>query len=286
MSKSNKKNKSTSQMAMQRRSDAVTCEVDGIIDSETVKLKYIQNGEVKDVRQYIIRTRYENDKNQLESQIQTLQKQIDENCKLREALDMQITKLRNDKNILEQKIKKLDDDNHLLKDECDVFRNKLGIFEKDNRILMEDNKRLGTRVSELEKHFERLHHERTMHSLIVAIQDVNSIHHLEQLATPECAQSLSELRNQRNDESHYIFWNKNNDSHCKSDSDIIENFKKKKLLEKINCPEMKRQIDELNDDYGDGFIDEIGTLISQCVDPNKPDPPKREQKIIMRYWND
>ena len=96
------------------KKEIIISEIIEHIDNENIKIVCSRNNEVLEVRNYIIRTQYENERNRLEQQIQILSKQIFENGTLRQLLEERIKKLTDDNRILEEQVKKLTDEKTIL----------------------------------------------------------------------------------------------------------------------------------------------------------------------------
>ena len=263
------KNKKNTQI-LKQGSDIVVHEFAEHIDGENVRLIYKQNDEVKEIRHYIIRARYEHEKNQLEQQIQTLLKQIHENSALRILLEDNIQKLIKDKEILESKIKLLEDDNCQLKCKNDDLTNRVLHLEKQNTNMVE--------------RLEKYDNEQHIRNLIVAIQDVNHIHTLEQIIDKSYAPCLVNLRNHRTSVSHYILSKQYNNPKSRDDPDHVKNYKKKLLLKMLNDENMKTHIETIEDEFGVGLIDEIKKHLINFIDDIKPEPTENEKQKILNYW--
>lgn len=220
------------------------------IDDENVKIQHKQNGTIMDTKTYIIRERYEKEREQLEQQINTLIKQINENCILRGDLERDIKQLRTEKIILENRIKELDDELHNTKQEL-----------------------------------QKIKDERMVTKLISAIQDVNGIHELERIIDPEYLQCLEDLRCARNIGTHYISWRRNpRNTKTYDDPEPVKNYKRKILIDKINDKNMCEYVKSIERNFGEGLIEEIKKTLMKFIDLNMPEPDEIVRKDVESYW--
>jgi len=125
--------------------------------------------------------------------------------------DKEINDLKEDNKLKDIKISKLEDDNKLK----DI---KISKLEDDIVILKEDNKLKDIKISKLEDDILDIKNYNYINKIIIAIQDINSIFKLETKLI-----KLLNLRNCRNENSHYILIDNDDDNLIKYKIFLLNN---------------------------------------------------------------
>jgi F0F1-type ATP synthase membrane subunit b/b' len=168
-----KRNKSNlPQISVEKEMPSFT-ELTEHINDETLKIVLRQNEKIIAEETYIIKGKYDHEKRQLETQIDTLTKQIDENIKLRKELESilversdEIKKSIDDNNKLTHKVEELNTTIEMLRNGM-LLLTKENIDSKDNNkklerqieILIKENVELKNNNKNLERQIETLRKE-------------------------------------------------------------------------------------------------------------------------------
>lgn len=169
-------------------------------------------------------------------------------------------------------------ENEELKNEIKELKNKVNklenIIETQNikiNKLENENKELKNKINILEN-------KNLINKIFEAIQDINSIHNLENNMETPINYYLKRLRNNRNNHCHYI---KNNDN------DNIKNMKIKKLLSYLLklSDESKENINCLCEDEENIFIDKIIEYLQKLnLTYDDSNISKMQLKYINMWW--
>lgn len=242
--------------------NTTTTELVEHIDKENVRIAVIQNDNVIYDEEYILKKIYEQERKKLEDQIGTLQRQISENINLREKLEIEIKELNKKINELERK------NSELLKDK-EISDNKINKLEIE--------------INELKNEVARSKDDRLNSKIIVAIQDANGCYELERKIDDDYKCCLRELREGRNQFSHYIKRRLNpSNIHCKEDPPHIKNQKIRVLIDKLKDANI-----DCIDEFGEGLRDVIVRQLEKEYDKTMQPPTDAENVKygVYTYWN-
>lgn len=209
---------------------------------------------------------------------------FEENTQMKNKLCIVTTLLEEKTKILSEYEKKIDElrkDNEILKKENIELKEEIDRLKQATIDLQVRNKELTTKISKLETHIGMMVFDKLRDNIMFAIQGINGYEKLECKISHKYKQSLIDLKIDRNEKAHYI----NNDGNIK-DSVGTVNYKKNRLLEILNDQSIKNIIDDIDYDYGVGFIYAIKTLLENSIDKhNMIEPCETEKRRIDRYWN-
>lgn len=212
---------------------------------------------------------------QLVQLVQPKYQECDRLGKENDDLRNQLAEMTGRKNMLEELNSKNEKTINELKKENKELKERI-------RILEEENSKHNQRVSELENNFRI---EKLTKNIIVAIQDVNRVHSLEQTIDTNYVDNLIDLRDNRNTLSHYIRYNrKPND-----DKFNIIKYKMQMLLKILNDKETSDIVADIEYNYDDGFFDAIKMELQKTLNlseyQNLQEPSEREKQVINKFWN-
>jgi len=175
--------------------------------------------------------------------------------------------------------------NETLLNENEELKNEIKELKIENKelknrvnILEIENKELKNRVNILESENKELKNKNLINKIFEAIQDINSIHKLENNIETPINYYLKQLRNNRNDHCHYIKIN---------DNDNIKNMKIKKLLSYLLnlSDESKEYINCICEDEQNIFIDKIIEYLQKLnLTYDDSNITKMQLKYINMWW--
>jgi len=162
-------------------------------------------------------------------------------------------------------------ENEELKNEIKELKNIIETQNSKINKLESENKELKNKINILEN-------KNLINKIFEAIQDINSIHNLENNIETPINYYLKRLRNNRNNHCHYI---------KKNDNDNIKNMKIKKLLSYLLnlSDESKENINCLCEDEQNIFIDKIIEYLQKLnLTYDDSNITKMQLKYINMWW--
>jgi chromosome segregation ATPase len=253
----------------------------------------------------ISKDREKNDHDTIELLKRENENLIKENQILKEKIDMlekHVGKLQEENKQIKEENKQIKEENVTLKVRINTLENQVECLQSDNKklvnqveCLQNDNKKLVNQVECLQSDNKKLVNQveclqtdnrklvnklynmdcnKLMDAITFAIQDINGMYDLETKINKDHIQGLIDLRQDRNDTAHYL---------RKNDDAELANYKIIRLYELLCNQKVKNIINDINVDYGTGFIDAIKLLLKDMIKPIHVEQSPRIKKQIDRF---
>ena len=161
------------------------------------------------------------------------------------------------------------------------------MLRKENQELREKIKMLENKIDEqhqeiikLKKDNDNRNNKEILKQIRLAIQDLNSVDQLEKNLSSPYNNALTLLRNNRNNESHFIIKPMNN---LLGDRQEVIEYKKYLILQKLNILSQEI-ISRIEITYGNGLIKELISYLDLQFNNYQCNLTQIEKDIIEEWW--
>ena len=168
----------------------------------------------------------------------------------------------------------------MLRKENQELREKIKMLEDKINEQNQEISRQNQEIIELKKDNENRNNKEIIKQIRLAIQDLNSVDQLEKNLSSPYNNALTLLRNNRNNESHFIIKAMNN---IQGDRQEVIEYKKYLILEKLKNLSQEI-ITRIEMTYGNGLIKELITYLDLQFNNYQCNLTQMEKDIIEEWW--
>ena len=168
----------------------------------------------------------------------------------------------------------------MLRKENQELRKKIKMLENKIDDQNQEISRQNQEISKLKKDNENRNNKEILKQIRLAIQDLNSVDQLEKNLSSPYNNALTLLRNNRNNDSHFIIKPLNN---IPGDRQEVIEYKKYLILQKLKNLSQEI-ISRIEITYGNGLIKELITYLNLQFNNYQCNLTQIEKDIIEEWW--